>query len=224
MTEAELDELLRDCPRLFHMAERGSWPAIRRHGLLSTSALLDLCDVPQPERPAIEAARRPAGVVLDGPEGERIVIRDNKPMNDASLARVLQGGLQPEDWYRTLNARTFFWLSEKRLRRLLEAGSYRTAQHDIIILDARALVDAYRECITLSPINSGATSRFPVARGPETFRRVADYPYAEWRKKRAKGERVVELAVTGGVPDIARFALALTRMGAGEPDEPLPLT
>ncbi len=29
-------------PRLFHVAEAGSWPSIQAHGLLSTSALLDL--------------------------------------------------------------------------------------------------------------------------------------------------------------------------------------
>ncbi|GGE21488.1 hypothetical protein GCM10011390_46010 [Aureimonas endophytica] len=221
MTDAELDELLADCPRLFHMAEAGSWPAIRRHGLLSTSALLDLCDVAPERRPAIEAARRPAGIELQGPDGERILIRDNKPINDAALARVLDGGLVPEDWYRLLNGRVFFWLSEKRLRRLLEAGSYRAARHDVLTLDARALVEAHRDRIALSPINSGTTGRFPQRRGPETFRAIPDYPYAEWRRKRSKGERVVELTVDHGVPDVERFVLGLTRMGGGQPDEPL---
>ncbi|KAB0681251.1 DUF7002 family protein [Aureimonas leprariae] len=224
MTEAELDELLSDCPHLFHMAELGSWPTIRRHGLLSTSSLLDLCGVAGAAREPVEAARRAKSVVLDGPDGERFVIRDNKPMNDASLAKALTGGMQPAEWYRILNARVFFWLSEKRLRKLLEAGSYRTQRHDILMLDARALVEAHRGRITFSPINSGATNRFPAPRGAETFRSIADYPYAEWRKKRAKGERVVELAVTGGVADVSRFVLSVVRMGAGEPDEAVPLT
>jgi len=54
VTDAELAELLQDCPTLYHMAERGSWPSIREHGLLSTSALLDLYGKQGAEREAIE--------------------------------------------------------------------------------------------------------------------------------------------------------------------------
>ena len=32
-------------PRLYHMAEAGSWESVKRHGLLSTTALLDLFEV-----------------------------------------------------------------------------------------------------------------------------------------------------------------------------------
>ena len=42
-------------PRLYHMAEEGSWPSIRRHGLLSTSALLDRCLVSGRRRAGIES-------------------------------------------------------------------------------------------------------------------------------------------------------------------------
>ena len=45
MTETELEELLSDCPTLYHMAEDRSWPSIRHRGLLSTTALLDLYGV-----------------------------------------------------------------------------------------------------------------------------------------------------------------------------------
>ena len=212
MTEAELDELLRDCPVLFHMAEAGSWPSIRRLGLWSTSALLERFAVPLAQRAAIESQRRPESVELTHPEWGRAVIRDNKPINDASLRRCLGDGLEPADWYRILNARVFFWLSEKRLLKLLGARSYARSAHDVIALDARPLVERYREQITLSPINSGATSRFPVARGLDTFRPIRAYPYADYRAKRPRGERVVELAVSPGVPDIARFVLRVTRM------------
>jgi uncharacterized protein DUF7002 len=41
----DVAELVETCPRLFHMAEPGSWAGIQRHGLLSTSALLDLFEV-----------------------------------------------------------------------------------------------------------------------------------------------------------------------------------
>ena len=39
------DELAGKYPLLFHMAELGSWPSIERHGLRSTSMLLDLFEV-----------------------------------------------------------------------------------------------------------------------------------------------------------------------------------
>ena len=57
-------ELLADIyPRLYHMAEVNSWDSIQRHGLLSTSALLDFFGYSGPERERIESARRPVSVV-----------------------------------------------------------------------------------------------------------------------------------------------------------------
>ncbi|WAJ26944.1 DUF7002 family protein [Antarcticirhabdus aurantiaca] len=217
MTEAELDDFLAACPFLFHMAEAGAWESIRAHGLLSTSALLDLCGVPAPERAAIEAGRRAAGVTLTGPAGERIAIRDNGPMSDASLERCLDDGVAPADWYRLLNARTFFWTNRPRLDRLLAARTYRARAHDVLTLDARTLVEAYADRIALSPINSGATSRFPARRGLSTFRTIPGCPWGQWRAKRGRKGAVVELAVLGGIPDIERFVTRVTREGGGEP-------
>jgi hypothetical protein len=54
-------------PRLYHMAEAGSWPSIERHGLLSTTALLDLFEISGPRREAIESARRPESVKITHP-------------------------------------------------------------------------------------------------------------------------------------------------------------
>lgn len=216
MTDGELAELIRDCPTLYHMAERGSWPSIRRHGLLSTSALLDLYGVHGPERDAIEGRRRPVGVSLRHPTLGRAVVRDQKPMDDAGLRKCLLDGLAPEEWYRLLNRKVFFWLTHARLHRLLDAKPYRNVEHDVLELDTAALVEAYRPAITLSPINSGATRPFPAPRGLATFQPTAAYPYAHWRSKRPKGERVVELAVDHSVPDIARFVRKVTTMRGGE--------
>lgn len=214
MTAAELDELLRDSPVLYHMAARGSWPSIRRHGLLSTAALLDLFAVAPDRRAVIEAARRPAGVVLERPGLGRVEVRDQSPMSDAGLRRCLRDGLAPADWYRLLNGRVFFWLSRTRLLRLLNAGLYRAATHDVLELDATSLVTACRDRITLSAINSGTTVRAAPARGLDTFLPIADYPYAHWRARRPRGERVVELCVTDGVPDIERFVRRVVAMRA----------
>jgi len=215
LTDAELAELIRDCPTLYHVAERGSWPSIRQHGLLSTSALLDLFGVQGPERDAIEGRRRPEGVRLGHPALGQAVIRDQAPMDDAGLRKCLLDGLSPEDWYRLLNRKVFLWLTRARLLRLLDARLNRGVEHDVLELDAAALVEAYRGSITLSPINSGATRPFPAPRGAATFLSIDAYPYAHWRSKRPKGERVVELAVDYGVPDIARFVRRVTTMQGG---------
>lgn len=76
MTDEELDELLHDCPTLYHMAERGSWHSIKEHGLLSTSALLDLYEVPEPRRTEIEATHRPQSVAID---------RDGLPLRQSEI-------------------------------------------------------------------------------------------------------------------------------------------
>ncbi len=212
MTDAELAELLRDCPTLYHMAERGSWPSIAAHGLLSTSSLLDRFGTGGPSRRTIEEEHRQDSVAI----GTGVVIRDQKPMDDAGLRRCLQDGLTPQDWYRLLNGRVFFWLTSDRLHRLLEAGTYRDAEHDVLEVDAAALVAAYRTKITLCAINSGNTKPFPAQRGRSTLLPIDQYPYASWRLKRARGERVVELAVIGGVPDIVSFVKRVTVMRGRE--------
>jgi len=219
LTEAELAELIQDCPTLYHMAERGSWPSIRQHGLLSTSALLDLYDVQGAERDAIECRRRPEGVTVKHPALRPVVIRDQKPMDDASLRMCLLDGLSPEDWYRCLNRKVFFWLTRERLLRLLNARPYRNAEHDVLELDTAALAAAYRPAITLSPINSGTTKLFPSTaskRGRATFLSISDYPYAQWRSAgRKPGERVVELTVDYGIFDITEFVRRVVQMQGG---------
>lgn len=212
MTESELDELLTDCPTLYHMAAAGSWPLIRKHGLLSTSALLDLSNVTGTARDEIESARRPENVTLPFGNTEQLVIRDNKPMDDRGLERCLTDGLTPADWYRTLNARVFFWLTKERLFRLLSAGAYAASEHDVLELDSRSLVTTWREAITLSPINSGCTKPFPHPRGATTFLSIDEYPYAHWRSRRPRGERVVELAVSNGVIPVQPLVRRVVRM------------
>jgi hypothetical protein len=216
MTDDELAVLLRDCPTLYHMAERGGWASIQRHGLLSTSTLLERWEIVAHRRKAIEKTRRQESVVIDHPTLGRAVLRDQKPMDDTSLERCLRDGLTPPDWYGLLNARVFFWLTRERLHRLLKAKHYRVLEHDVLEIDTAELVAAYRKRITLSPINSGSTKPFGRSRGRDTFLSIADYPYAHWRERRDRSECVVELCVLGGVPDIARFTRRVVVMRGEE--------
>lgn len=214
MTKDELVELVTDCPTLYHMAEAGSWPSIQNYGLLSTTALLDRYEIAGAARAAMESKRRPTSVPLERTGFGRAVVRDQLPMDDEGLSRCLEDGLSPEDWYRTLNAKVFFWLTWERLLRLLNAGTYRLQEHDVLALDAKSLVQAYEDKIWLCPINSGCTKPFPHPRGKNTFQRTSDYPYAEWKAKRKRGERAVEVAVDYAVPDAAKFVTRVVRMKA----------
>src|SRR5262245_49646884 len=64
----------------------------------------------------------------------------------------------------------------------------------------------------MCPINSGYTNRFPHPRDEATFRRIPDYPYAVRRRRKKKGERVVELVIDHGVPDIREFIIHVVEM------------
>lgn len=194
------------------MAERGSWPSIRKNGLLSTSALLDHFEIAGTSRLAIEGRRRAASVPLKNGKSEYAVVRDQLPMDDKGLQRCLRDGLQPEDWYRLLNSKVFFWLRRERLLKLLNAGAYRSQEHDVLELDARPLVEAHAKRIWFCPINSGCTKPFPHPRGNGTFSRIDDYRYADWKKVRRRGERVVELALDNSVRDIAKYVRRVVRM------------
>lgn len=200
MTEEELEELIIDHPLLYHMAEDGSWPTIREHGLMSTSAILDFLGLQGEHRGQIESARRPETIHLQGENNISIAVRDQKPMLDSGLLRCLEDGLSPSDWYRILNERTFFWLTEERLKKLLCAGSYSGLRHDVLVVETRSLVQTHHDAITLSPMNSGNTRPFPHPRGLQTFLPIDQYPYAD--RKRRRLEVVVELAVDNSVPDI----------------------
>ena len=218
VTSAELADRF---PRLYHMAEAGSWPGIRRHGLLSTSALLDLYELEGEARTSIEAAHRPASVPINHPEHGRAVIRDQKPMDDAGLRQSLQGGLAPTDWYRLLNDKVFFWLTEERLLRLLNARAYRDKRQAVLTLDTARLLERHAERALLSPINSGATKPYPQPRGPDTFLSLGEYPFAEWDKKRRRKDPAVELAVRYAVPDVRDLVLRVDEREGGETVEVL---
>ncbi|WP_420564728.1 DUF7002 family protein [Thalassobaculum sp.] len=204
MTEAELEELIIDCPTLYHMAERGSWESIKQYGLMSTSALMDHYAVDPVERAKIESQHRPASVEVTADKLPRAVVRDQIPMSDSGLRRALPDHLSPADWYKLLNNKVFFWLSEVRLHKLTNAKAYRNQEHDVLEIDTRSLVEAHRDSIWLCPINSGCTKPMPHPRDESSFSRIPAYPYSYWRKKRGRRERVVELAVDHSVEDIRK--------------------
>ena len=191
------------------MAEAGSWPSIKRHGLLSTTALLDLFEVSGPKRESIEASRRAGSVRIEHPEHDTAWIRDNKPINATVLRRTLVG-MSERDWYRTLSGRVYFWLTTERLDGLRNAGAYRAREHDILTLDTKAMLRSHATEVELAHLNTGAVhtgANYP--RGAGTFRSIVAYPWSD-RRRTAPREPIVELTIPYSVPDVADFVLDVT--------------
>jgi hypothetical protein len=203
------EELVLRYPRLWHMAHAGAWPAIRDHGLMSASTLLDQYGVEGDRRHRLLSCRRPNSVPLEAAGRPGAVLRDQKPMDDPRLSRCLDDGLTPRDWYELLNSRSFFWLSRSRIWRLLGAKAYRDVSQTVLTLDTESLLGAHRDKIWLSPINTGATLFNPQRRGLQTFRRIAGFPYEDRARTRPPENNVVELAVDDAVPDLADHVLAV---------------
>ena len=212
---AKARALARRHPRLHHMTEAGQGEAIRSRGLWSTSSLLDRNAVPAEARAAVEAQRRAACVTLcDG-----AVIRDNGVLNERLLAPLLPPGMAPRDWYLLLNAHVFLWPSERTLERLLGAGAYRAAEHDVLAFDAASLLAAHAARVRVTPMNTGATGRSRPERGPEAFLPLADWPASPstpyWTTPSGAPRPVREVAILGGVPDAGDHLVSITRRRHG---------
>ena len=143
---------------------------------------------------------------VEHPVHGRALIRDQRPMTDATLAPVLRDGLTPADWYALLNSRVFFWVEEIRLTKLLH--TYRHRRNVVLVLDSTRVLAEHAERITLSGINSGYSRRYAQPRGRGTFQRLADFPV--WRVG-ADGKRsrptVAECAVDHALPEVGRYLL-----------------
>ena len=176
------ESFVKKYPKLYHMAEAGSWPSIQQHGLLSVVALLDLYEVEEPHRAKLLSEWRKDSVpIRDGAP----VIRDQHPMPPNRLEKVLQEGLTPGDWYEFLNRRCFFWVDECRLSKMM--GFYKGESHDVIVVDTKKLVERHLERITVSHINSGTVRNGKHRRGKDTFQSIDSFPLFGPREERGGG-------------------------------------
>lgn len=205
-----VDQLILHFPRVYHMANAGTWESIRHRGLLSTSALLDLFGISGEERHRIESCHRQESIPISRPQFGTVVIRDQAPMRESALEKCLDG-ISPREWYELLNRKAFFWANETRVRTLLAARLYRNDEHDVITVDTASLLAHHSGRVTLSPINSGNTLYNPPLRGRYTFRTIPDYPFEERRKARGLANAIAEFAVDYSVPDLVTHTILVER-------------
>lgn len=196
-------------PIFYHMAEVDTWESIKQHGLLSTSAILDLHNIGGQSRLPYESYHRPDMMTVGAHGAFPMVLRDQKPMSDARLEIGLQGDLTPRDWYELLNRKVFFWATEARLHTLLNARDYRTVEHDVLAIDARSFVAAYGDRIELCHMNSGNTFPIPHRRDASIFAKIADYPT---KTNGAPQKEVAEVTVDYRVEDILSHVIEVHKM------------
>lgn len=196
-------------PVVYHMAEYGTWESIKEHGLLSTSALLDLFQKSGEEREMIESRRRSKSMSIFNGKFGTVVIRDQRPMIDSKLARCLRDGLTPTDWYRILNKKVFFWLTEPRLATLMKA--YSDSEHLVLEVDTKELLNRFGDSVLLAPVNTGTTNPMAFPRGLSTFQPPHRYRF-EMNRKRKGGARkaIAELTVAYSVKAISEFTVRAT--------------
>lgn len=208
-------QLIKLYPRLYHIAEDGSWPSIRQHGLLPTKDLAGLYGASPTEIERLTRGHRPTSVELGHPEHGTAVIRDQKPLHPAKLEACLTD-MTVEEWLELLNGQVFFWLQQVRMEGMLRARPYRDRPHTILHVDTAALLAAHASQTRLCRINSGATLFRASARGSDSFKPIRDYPHRPREHPSPTGADVAELAVEGGVPDIADMVVRVERRQAGE--------
>ena len=215
------EDLWRHYPVLYHIAWKGSWASIREHGLLSTKALLRAYGKSEGEIAELTQARRGHWVEIDCPGRPQAVLRDQKPLTDAGLRRALRGSAEPWQWYDLINSMVFFWPTKARLRTMITAPAYEGVAHDVLVVDAKALVGLEQDNIRISEINSGCTKPMPWRRDMTLFKRFAEYPFEHRRKKYGLARAVAEVCVVDRVERIAKATLDVKRGTADEVIEAL---
>jgi hypothetical protein len=171
------DELIALYPSLFHMAADRAWPHILQHGLLSTTAVLDLVGLSGDSRRRLEDERREESVTVHSGSGECFVLRDQKPLHPGKLGRCLVG-MTVAEWLRLLNGKVFFWPTRRRCEQLLAARAYRGRAHTVIEVDTARLLDGHSDESPWRPSTPGPFSMTRLS--------VARSPLCRWRRFRSR--------------------------------------
>lgn len=194
------EQLAAHCPTLFHLTPTAHVESIRRHGLLSTSALLTRFGVRDEEREKLETTRRAQPVTLTRREWGTVQLRDQHPLSVRGLERALGGMLSVEAWLRLINGRVFLFPNRERLERL--AAAHRHEAQSVLHVDTQRLIERHADGIEISHMNTGATAPFAHPRGPGTFQPLREYPYDERRRRLGRRDALAEVTVRWAIPDL----------------------
>lgn len=93
---------------------------------------------------------------------------------------------------------------------MLGARANRGRSCEALEIDTLSLARTHGSRIEVSPINSGATFRRVAKRGLSTLTPLAIAPYEEWQRLGGHRDKVLEVIVRGGVPDIAQHLVSVS--------------
>ena len=209
ITQAELVSMH---PLLYHMSAQGSWPSIMKHGLLSTTALLDLFEYKGEQREKIEICQRTEWMNLRHISHGEVKIRDQKPLSEAALRNALPSTMKPKDWYRILSEMVFFFPCKQRLKIMLKA--YNNCRSTVLVIPTKSLLEAHRQNVYWSPINSGYSLQRPAYRDRNTFIRLGREPKLKHGKK---PKRIVEITIKHQILDIKKHVKCVVEVGKSAP-------
>lgn len=207
---ADGELLARMYPRLFHVTDAGNAAGIRRHGLRSIRALLELFEADETTRAETLATARPHNIELGHPVYGHASVRDQLPLSLHRLDEALID-MSVEQWLELLNSLVFFWPTLERVQRLLQTPAYVQGEHRVLVIDTGELVRRHRDRILLSAINAGATRPFAHSRGSNTFMPLDGFPLDERRRRRGRARAVAEVAVRDAVPDLDGLLVRVER-------------
>jgi len=196
------------------MTDVENWESIQRHGLLSCSALLDLFEVEASEKKKIEENQRKENYELYHPRFGKVVLRDQKPLDEKKLKPLLIDTTTNE-FIKTLNGYVFFWVRKERLDTLLNARAYRKKSHIVLTIKSQPFISKYAEQICLSPINSGSVIFGVGKRGLNTFKSIKEYDYEAMKKKR-RDDAIVELGVKHSVHNFEKYLITVEKRKGNE--------
>lgn len=186
----------------YHLADTENWPLIQRDGLLCANELI--------ARAGLDSSRTYRDHNVQLPTGAWI--RDQRPMPPAALARCLDPGLDPEDWYALVNSKVFFWLSRERLER--HRAACRARPQIVLAIDLPALLARHGARAYVTPFNVGNARRNAASRGHRTFVPIESWRTTRWEPEaraghptRPRSHPPAELAIDHAVPDIMDFII-----------------
>lgn len=182
----------------------------------STKALVADANLREPEKHALLTSRRRSAIAIQHREFGSITINDNRPLAMESLATCLDDGLTPEDWLNLLNARVFFFTHPVRLDSLRNATATRTTDKIVLAFDTLRLARHYADAIEVAPFNTGNTMRRPALRGLDTFARLPETDYAQWRRRRGNKspDKIQEVVTRGSVLNVPTYLATAVQDGA----------
>lgn len=210
----QLQKFIEEYPILYHMAENGTWPSIETHGLLSTTAALDIHGINGIDRLPFESMHRASMMSVQGGVGiPQIILRDQKPMPSKPLLRALPATITPQQWYEFLNAKVFLWATKVRLETLLNGKEYRNTLHDVLEVDTESFVSDYGVDISLCHMNSGNVFPYPHLRDYSIFKSIESYPE---KSNGSSQKKVAEVTVRNAIPNISKYVVSVKSMRGTE--------